>query len=180
MKYVKRNALAGRRFASWDDLNGWLERWSAEVADLRVHGTTHERPIDRFAREQLTPLGTRPPYRYERVRLRRVATDALVAVAASRYSVPVEYVGLTVSVQESAEHYEFFHQDKLVACHPKAARHSVVMEPGHYAGLLRVGGRLPLAAAPRFDPSFAQLGEVMVRDLALYEAVSQSEGGSVR
>jgi hypothetical protein len=54
------------------------------------------------------------------------------------------------------------------------------MEPGHYAGLLRVGGRLPLAAPPRFDPNFAQLGEVMVRDLALYEAVSQSEGGDAR
>ena len=80
VKYVKRNALAGRRFRSWEELNGWLERWSAEVADLRIHGTTHERPIDRFAREQLTPLGTRPPYRYERVRLRRVANDALVAV----------------------------------------------------------------------------------------------------
>jgi transposase len=180
VKYVKRNALAGRRFASWDGLNDWLERWSAEVADLRVHGTTHERPIDRFAREQLTPLGSRPPYRYERVRMRRVANDALVAVAAARYSVPVEYVGLMVSVQESAGHYEFFHQDKLVARHPKAARHSVVMEPAHYAGLLRVGGRLPLAAAPRFDPNFAQLGEVMVRDLALYEAVSQSEGGDAR
>ena len=58
VKYVKRNALAGRRFSSWEELNGWLERWSGEVADLRIHGTTHERPIDRFAREQLTPLGT--------------------------------------------------------------------------------------------------------------------------
>jgi hypothetical protein len=48
-----------------------------EVADLSIHGTTHERPIDRFARERLTPLGSRPSYRYERVRLRRVATDAL-------------------------------------------------------------------------------------------------------
>jgi transposase len=56
VKYVKRNALAGRRFASWEDLNDWLERWSVEVADLRVHGTTHERPADRFAGEQLTPL----------------------------------------------------------------------------------------------------------------------------
>ena len=55
--YVKHNALAGRRFHSWEELNGWLERWSAEVADLRVHGTTHERPIDRFAHERLTPLG---------------------------------------------------------------------------------------------------------------------------
>jgi hypothetical protein len=25
VKYIKRNALAGRRFASWDVLNGWLE-----------------------------------------------------------------------------------------------------------------------------------------------------------
>jgi hypothetical protein len=179
VKYVKRNALAGRRFNSWEELNSWLERWSGEVADQRIHGTTHERPIDRFAREQLTPLGGRPPYRYERVRLRRVATDALVAVEAARYSVPVEYVGLTVSVQESADHFEFFHQDKLVARHAKAARHSVVMEPAHYAGLLRVSTRVALAA-PRFDPHFAPLGEVMVRDLALYEAVSQSEGGDAQ
>lgn len=85
VKYVKRNALAGRRFSSWEELNGWLERWSAEVADRRIHGTTHERPIDRFASEQLIPLGSRPPYRYERVRLRRVANDALVAVGAARY-----------------------------------------------------------------------------------------------
>lgn len=171
--------MAGRRFGSWEELNSWLERWSSEVADLRIHGTTHERPIDRFASERLTPLGSRPPYRYERVRLRRVASDALVAVEAARYSVPVEYVGLMVSVQENAEHFEFFHQDKLVARHLKAARYSVVMDPTHYAGLLRVGARVPLAA-PRFDPHFAQLGEVMVRDLALYEAVSRSEGGEAR
>jgi transposase len=113
VKYVKRNGLAGRRFGTWEELNRWLERWSSEVADQRIHGTTHERPIDRFAREGLTPLGGRPPYHYERVRLRRVASDALVAVEVARYSVPVEYVGLTVSVQESAEHFEFFHQDKL-------------------------------------------------------------------
>jgi hypothetical protein len=54
------------------------------------------------------------------------------------------------------------------------------MDPEHYAGLLRVSGRVALAAPPRFDPNFAQLGEVMVRDLALYEAISQSEGGGTR
>jgi transposase len=180
VKYVKRNALAGRRFASWEELNGWLERWSSEVADVRIHGTTHERPLDRFARGQLTPLGSRPPYRYERVRVRRVANDALVAVGAARYSVPAEYVGTLVNVQESAEHYEFFHQEQLVARHPKAARHSVVMEPAHYAGLLRVGRQAALPPAPRFDPNFSQLGEVMVRDLTLYEAASRSEGGDAQ
>jgi len=61
VKYVKRNALAGRRFHSWEAINPWLAEWAVSVADQRVHGTTHERPIDRFARETLTPLVTRPP-----------------------------------------------------------------------------------------------------------------------
>jgi hypothetical protein len=67
------------------------------VADLRVHGTTHERPIDRFARETLTPLGSQPPYHYTAPRRRIVAADALVAIAAGRSSVPVRYVGQTGS-----------------------------------------------------------------------------------
>jgi transposase len=104
VKYVKRNPLDGRRFRSREELNDWLERWSLEVADQRIHGTTHERPAERFAQEQLTPLGT-------------------------------------VSVQESTEHYEILHRARLIARHPKAACYSVVMEPTHYAGLLRAGGR---------------------------------------
>ena len=181
VKYVKRNALAGRRFSSWDDLNDWLERWSVEVADLRIHGTTHERPIDRFAHEQLTPLGTRPPYHYEQVQTRRVANDALVTVGAARYSVPVEFVGQTVSVHEDLGYYEFFHHQRLIARHQKAVRHTVVMEPAHYAGLLRAGSNKSAGTPPpRFDPYFGQLGEVMVRDLKLYEIISQSEGGADR
>jgi hypothetical protein len=180
VKYVKRNRLAGRRFASWEELNSWLERWSAEVADVRIHGTTHERPAERFAHERLTPLGTRPPYRYERVQTRRVANDALVMVGAVRYSVPVAYVGKSVSVHEDTGHYEFFHQDQLIACHQKAARHSVVIEPAHYAGLLRPGGAWSAASPPRLDPYYAGFGEVMVRDLKLYEAISQRQGGDTR
>lgn len=180
VKYVKRNALAGRRFASWEELNDWLERWSVEVADQRIHGTTHQRPAERFAHEQLTPLGRRPPYHYERVQSRRVANDALVTIGAARYSVPVAYVGQTVSVQESTSHYEIFHRARLVARHLKTARHSVVMDPAHYAGLLRTGGKPSPAAPPRFDPCFGGFGEVMVRDLALYEIVSRSEGGETR
>lgn len=35
MKYAKRNALTGRRFASRDALNAWLEEWDSTVADQR-------------------------------------------------------------------------------------------------------------------------------------------------
>ena len=71
---------------------------------------------------------------------------------------------------DTATHYEIFHQDRLIACHGKAARHSVVMEPAHYAGLLPAGGNPSPATPPRFDPYFDGFGEVMVRDLKLYEA----------
>jgi hypothetical protein len=89
-------------------------------------------------------------------------------------------VGQIVSVHESTDHYEIFHQEGLVACHQKAARHSVLMEQAHYAGLLRVDRRNGPPAPPRFDPNFGPLGEVMVRDLALYEVASQGEGGGAQ
>jgi transposase len=176
VKYVKRNALAGRRFASWAALEAWLEEWAVTVSDVRVHGTTHERPIDRFARETLTPLGTHPPYHYTAPRRRIVATDALVAIAAGRYSVPVRYVGQTVDVRETATHYVIVAGDTCIAQHAKAGRHAVVMEPAHYAGLLRPGAA-PVADAPQWDPAYHALGAVEVRDLAIYETLSAIGGG---
>ena len=38
--YVKKNAIAGRRFESWPALEAHLEGWLRDVADQRVHGTT--------------------------------------------------------------------------------------------------------------------------------------------
>jgi hypothetical protein len=177
VKYVKRNALAGRRFGSWAALNAWLEEWALTVADLRMHGTTHEPPRERFAREGLAPLGTRPPYRYERVRVRIVPTDALVAIDASRYSVPVRYVGTKVTIHETSTEYALFAGVSCIARHPKAGRHAVVMEPTHYAGLLRPDRMLVPAAPPRWDPAYHQLGAVAVRDLALYAAIAEQGGG---
>lgn len=48
---VKRNFIPGRVFSDLADFNEQLVAWLAEIADLRVHGTTHERPIERFVRE---------------------------------------------------------------------------------------------------------------------------------
>jgi len=57
----------------------------------------------------------------------------------------------------------------------------VVMQPAHYAGLLRPGDHPPPPCTPpRCDPYFNGFGEVLVRDLQLYEAISQGGGGDVR
>jgi transposase len=175
VKYVKRNALAGRRFASWETLNAWLEEWCLTIADQRVHGTTHQQPAARFAQETLTPLGQRVPYQYEQRRHRRVPADALVAIAAGRYSVPVQYVGTTVTVAETATHYEISSGTTLIARHLKRPRFSVTMEPAHYAGLLRLPGAV--ARPPQADPAYRPFGEVEIRDLAIYADLVEAGGG---
>ena len=175
VKYVKRNALAGRRCASWEALNAWLEEWCLTSADQRVHGTTHERPAERFAREALTPLGLRAPYQYEQRRHRRVPADALVAIAAGRYSVPVQYVGTTVTVAETATHYEISSGPTIIARHLKRPRFSVTMEPAHYAGLFRPTATT--ARPPQADPAYRPFGEVEVRDLAIYADLVEIGGG---
>src|SRR5215210_5960710 len=49
--YVKRNAIAGRRFPDWGAFVTHLEQWNRDIADKRVHGTTGELPIMRFTEE---------------------------------------------------------------------------------------------------------------------------------
>jgi transposase len=63
IRYVRENFFYGRSFLNDEDLNAQVERWLEEVANVRVHGTTGEKPIDRFDREEraaLNSLAARP------------------------------------------------------------------------------------------------------------------------
>jgi Transposase and inactivated derivatives len=48
--YVETNLLCGRDFRDLEHLNAVTAWWLAEVADVRVHGETGQRPLDRHAR----------------------------------------------------------------------------------------------------------------------------------
>ncbi|MFY0572320.1 IS21 family transposase [Archangium lansingense] len=140
VKYVKRNALAGREFDSFGAMQRHLEEWMAE-ADARVHGTTHERPLDRFEREEkaaLRPLPSRPlPRRQQRLK-RKVANDALVDVDTVRYSVPHRLVRESVEVQVGEQQVRIFHAGKLVATHARGKEpHARVVDEAHWEGLWR-------------------------------------------
>jgi hypothetical protein len=79
-------------------------------------------------------------------------------------------------VRETATHYVIIAGDTCIAQHAKAGRHAVVMEPAHYAGLLRPGAA-PLTDAPQWDPAYHALGAVEVRDLTIYDTLSAIGGG---
>jgi hypothetical protein len=62
ISYVRQSFVYGRSFAGDADLNAQAELWLANVANVRVHRTTGERPIDRFEqleRPSLAPLAPR-------------------------------------------------------------------------------------------------------------------------
>jgi hypothetical protein len=151
VKYVKRNALRGRKFRSWEELNEWLLEWCLTIADQRVHGTTHEIPAVRFRREALISVVEVTPYRLERNPVRCVANDSLVCIDTNRYSVPWRLVGESVEISIAQHQLRVFHRGSLVAAHALCLdRHQVIRDPEHYRGLFRTTavreepvGRLP-------------------------------------
>ncbi|MGA2765145.1 MAG: IS21 family transposase [Spirochaetia bacterium] len=63
IRYVRENFFYGRTFLNDEDLNAQGLRWLQQAANVRLHGTTGERPIERFEREEpmaLNPLANRP------------------------------------------------------------------------------------------------------------------------
>lgn len=172
VKYVKRNFLPGRRFLDQQDFDEQLAEWNATVANVRVHGTVHERPVDRFEREQSALILTagQPGFRLEARASRIVAGDWLVSFETNRYSVPFTLIGETVQVQPRGAQLWVWHRDSVVARHALlAGKHQLCIEPMHGPGAIARNARQRYAH-PGGGPSAApELGEVQVRDLALYE-----------
>jgi hypothetical protein len=173
VKYFKGNFLPGRTFVDEQDLREQLGAWQHEIADVRIHGTTHERPTDRFARErsQLIVTTGQPAFRLEASQPRRVAEDYLVSFEANRYSVPFTLIGQTVELTRRGSRLQITHRGSLVAEHEElTGKYQLRMRPEHGPGAIartarRVASSLPTAGAP------ATLPEVEVRDLAIYEAL---------
>jgi transposase len=173
VKYLKRNFLPGRRFIDIVDLQAQLDEWNATIADVRIHGTTHERPIERFERERpsLLPSAGQPSFLTD-VRLSRmVASDYLVSVDTNRYSVPFMLIGQAVEVERRQAEICIFHRDNLVARHPElAGRYQLSIDPAHGPGAIARNARSRLSSLPPVkDREALRLTEVEVRDLGIYE-----------
>jgi transposase len=179
VKYLKRNFLVGREFVDdvhlGEDLLGWIQT----TADQRIHGTTHERPLDRFAAERAHLVGTahHPTFRWEATVPRVVATDFLVSLDTNRYSVPFRLIGRTVEVQRCAGRIVIRSQGAVVADHPELpGRHQLRVLPEHGPGVVARTTRHPHLRAVERPAHPWLLPAVEVRDLAVYEACAQAGG----
>jgi transposase len=177
VKYVKRNFLPGRTFRDLEDLNEQLRQWQEHIADRRVHGTTHEVPLERFAREApaLMPTGGRTSFLQALRRERVVAGDWLVSIDGNRYSVPWQLAGATVEVVRVGGLWQISHRGQVVAEHEVLTdRHRLSVRPEHGPGAAARNARQRYAGpAPGVAPAAAP-PSVEVRDPLVYEQLLEA------
>ncbi len=137
--YLEHDFLAGRAFASWDDLNHQCREWLETVANVRVHGTTRRRVDEAFAEEQPC-LITLPSIGYPAARqeTRTVQKDGYIPIDGSYYPVPASLLDQgPVSVRIDPRHVQILDTaGAVVASHlvPEAPMRlpAPAPPPGHH------------------------------------------------
>ena len=136
--YVKKNLLAGLELADFAAMQPAATLWVDTVANVRIHGATHQRPIDRFDDERahlklLNPAG----FDLARVCTVRATKQFRVPLDTNHYSVPARYAGQRLTLKAYADRVCIYDADQLVARHPRSMdRHQDIEEPEHARQLL--------------------------------------------
>lgn len=163
VKYVKRSFLSGESFYSLEHMNQAVRQWIRNVADQRVHGTTHRIPAEAFQEELLQPFNLSALS--ERRFPRTAGKDCMVSFATNRYSVPWQYAGKQVEVDSTASNrIRILYQGSVIAEHDKlTGRYQVSFKKEHFQGLYS-------------HKSLCEVGsDVQVRPLAFYERIAGGE-----
>lgn len=119
--------------ADFSSLQPAAQLWVDTIADVRLHATTQQRPIDRFAdeRERLQRLN---PAGFDLATLHsvRATKQFRVALDSNHYSVPARCAGQRLSLKAYADHVCIYDRDQLVARHRRSMdRHQDIEDPEH-------------------------------------------------
>lgn len=167
IKYIKRHFCSGRRFIDLADLNMQLQVWLDTVANVRIHGTTGGRPVNRLAEEKLSPMPKKPFLTAVRF-MRKASRDGFISYQGVLYSVPWRLAGGEVSVEEEAGgRIRVWWHSQLVAEHtmPKDGSRRVT-DPRHMDGLVEAQRKGQASGLLQCFP------EVEKRRLSIYDQLA--------
>jgi hypothetical protein len=123
VRYVKRNALAGRadELIRFEDYLALAPAWRDQVANVRLHESTRERPLDRFQRER-SLLRALPaiPFDTDEVVPVVVNPHARVKFNGNRYSAPPQFVRKPLTIRANRDELRLLHEGQLVAQHVRS------------------------------------------------------------
>jgi hypothetical protein len=118
--FIENNFLAGRTFASWEDLNQQARQWCDKVnSTYKKHIRAVPRELFAVERTHLKPLPAWIPEVY-RLHARTVDVEGYVSVNSIRYSAPVAWIGRRVEVRETRDKIEMELDARHLVTHVRA------------------------------------------------------------
>jgi transposase len=170
VKYVKGNFLPTRSFRDLTDLNAQARGWVLEVAGVRLHGTTREAPLERFARERGL-LKALPPIAPDlgTWAMAGVHRDGHLQFERSLYSVPFTLIGRRLWLRATDTSVAIYAEHALIAQHlraPAPGTRRTVREhlpPDAQAYFLR-DRHWCVAEAGKIGPACAELVDTLLAD----------------
>ena len=136
--YVKKNLLNGLEIPAFSALSPAARQWLDTVANVRLHGETHCKPLERFVQEKplLRPLPAMP---YDCAVVRPTSANGCcrVILDTNRYTVPYLYASQQLTLKIYPDQLFLYHQEKLIATHLRSYdRHQDIHNPDHIQELL--------------------------------------------
>jgi transposase len=143
IKYIRHSFFYGRSFRSLDDVRSQAAQWRDQVANDRVHATTHERPRERLLVEapRLRALPPRP-FDTDAIVPAIVSKEARVRFDANSYSVPPAHVGKSVMIRASDTSVRVIADGIQIARHDRCFdRRRAIEDPAHLAAIAAHKGK---------------------------------------
>jgi transposase len=123
--YVKRNFLGGREPTTITQANQEVRLWCQTTAGQRLHGTTKEKPLNRFEQTERARLQPLPqnPYELAVWKQLKLGRDCYVEFDHSYYSAPYRLIEQKLWVCGNLRQVRLFDRDyQLVATHERASQ----------------------------------------------------------
>ncbi|MCY0898542.1 MAG: DDE-type integrase/transposase/recombinase [Firmicutes bacterium] len=175
IRYLRENFWPRvHRIEGLDDLNRQVMHWVTTVADVRIHQTTHERPVDRRAADVAAGtawVDTRRFWYGEEI-VRPVYADGYIRWAGHLWAVGYDWIGKDVVLQRRVEGgVRIAHGNQVLHEYPEPTLpHAVMGDPGPIPTLRSSQGPAPSSRGVHYV-----VGPTVVeRPLSDYEAVIPS------
>jgi transposase len=145
VRYVKQNALAGRadELTRFEDYLVLAPLWRDQVANVRLHDTTRERPVDRFLQE-CSLLRALPAISFDTDEIvpAVVSPHARIEFDGNRYSAPPQFVRRPVTIRASRDLVRVLHDGQMIAQHVRCyERRQLIVLPDHRLAALALRKR---------------------------------------
>jgi hypothetical protein len=117
--YIQQNFWPLRKAQDLDELQRQADQWRDDTANMRIHGTTGERPIVRFDPQALRALPDYLPDCRQILSL-KVHKDFCVAFDVNTYSAPPWLIGKQIILKADNHTVELYYKDKRLASHKRS------------------------------------------------------------